>query len=137
MTGRGGIPASGWRRLLLALAVVPAVLAILLVLHATAETTSESSHVLSEVTLADSSDLGGAAAAPDSHHLVQCGSGCVPDDGLVALGCALLLIVLLLVIGVRIVLPPEPRGPGGMGMFRPLPRLPIPLSPLALSISRT
>lgn len=138
MSERRRLPGRAWRCLLLAITVIPAALAILLVLHTTADTTPAGTHVLSEIALTSSTD----AATPTiaglgADHFAQCGEACSPDDSLVGIGCALLLVGLLLIAGLRLAISPRPREDVATLALRPpahRPRIP---SLLVLSISRT
>jgi len=135
---RRRLPGRAWRCVLLAITVIPAALAILLVLHTTADTAPAGTHVLSEIALTSSAD----AAAPTiaglgADHFAQCGEACSPDDNLVGIGCALLLVGLLLIAGLRIAIPPRPREAIAELALRPSAHRPRIPSLLVLSISRT
>ena len=129
---RSRVTGSAWRWLLLAVTIVPAVLALLLVLHATADTTPAGPHVLGELALTDSPSDGAGADAG----LAPCTDACLPDDGLLGIGCALLLIILLVVSGAVL---RAPLLQGARRAWTPLFPSPRRLAPslLILSVSRT
>lgn len=138
MSERCRLRGRAWRCVLLAITVIPAALAILLVLHTTADTAPSGTHVLSEIALTSSADAAAPTiAGPGADHFSHCGEACSPDDRLVGIGCALLLAGLLLIAGLRIAIPPRPREDVAALTLRPPAHRPNIPSLLVLSISRT
>lgn len=120
---------------LLAIALLPVILAILLVLHVAPPTAA---HELVEVDSIGSVFDGAQGLSLPGYTSYECGGpACAPDEELTELECQLLLIGFLLFAAARTVVPLRPPPPANARAALAAISLPPAPSRLLLSISRT